>query len=353
MKTIRRNLLLLAIAWAAASCATASAGEIVDAVQVGDVAKVKQLLAAKPEQVNERDGNGKTPLLIAVSGGKKELVELLLTYNADVNAADNNSFRPLDCLQPNDFEIAALLRSHGAVHWDLPIFEAIENRDFARVRELLVNEPALVKARERDDLTALELAAIKGDLDMAKLLVACKADANAKDNRGGTPLRWAVRWNNLPLVELLIANNADVNIRDNDGSTPLHAATGVGSKTLIQILLAHKADVEAKSYRAGVTPLMLAAMTGKKVSAEELLANKADVNAKSLIGRTALHCAASCGFTEVAEVLLANKADVNAKDNKGRTPLDCAEECKFNDTEKVIAFLRAHGGKSGKELGKE
>ena len=42
------------------------------------------------------------------------------------------------------------------------------------------------------------------------------------------------------VAELLLANKADVNARDNDGDTPLHMAAMKGHKDMVELLLAKK-----------------------------------------------------------------------------------------------------------------
>src|SRR2546428_711052 len=48
------------------------------------------------------------------------------------------------------------------------------------------------------------------------------------DNRGWTPLHWAAERGHSQLVELLLANKADINARTNRGDTPLHLASEKG-----------------------------------------------------------------------------------------------------------------------------
>ena len=64
-------------------------------------------------------------------------------------------------------------------------------------------------------------AALNGYDDMAVLLLANKANVNAKDEAGGTPLHWAKNTN---VAAVLLQNHADVNARDNTGQTPLHGS---------------------------------------------------------------------------------------------------------------------------------
>ena len=69
-----------------------------------------------------KDGDGRSPLLVAAMEGHKTIVEILLAKGADVNAGDIDGSMPLDAaeslLRRDDYcaehkEIANLLRKHG------------------------------------------------------------------------------------------------------------------------------------------------------------------------------------------------------------------------------------------------
>ena len=84
-----------------------------DAARKGNIEAVKQHIAAGADVNAKDDKFGWTPLFYAAAkteSGHKEIVELLIANDADVNALSVNGKTPLDWA--ND-EIAALLRKHG------------------------------------------------------------------------------------------------------------------------------------------------------------------------------------------------------------------------------------------------
>ena len=88
----------------------------------GDVDAVNQCIS-DGQDVNMKDKDGRSSLLVAAMEGHKTIVEILLAKGADVNAGDEGGGTPLDgaeslerrddyCAKHN--KIADLLRKHGA-----------------------------------------------------------------------------------------------------------------------------------------------------------------------------------------------------------------------------------------------
>ncbi|MGB8354001.1 MAG: ankyrin repeat domain-containing protein [Chthoniobacteraceae bacterium] len=233
-----------------------------------------------------------------------------------------------------------------------------------QVKALLKIDPALVfcteMTKEGTGITPLYRAAQFGHREVAELLLANKADVNARDHQDNTPLHEAAAGGHLDLAELLLASKADVNARAHDGGTPLHMAR---DKDMIKFLLAHGAGINAKD-NGNETLLDRVAAAGQRELVDFLVADGADFTiyaavvlddlekAKELLkndpslvsskanSKTPLHWAAALHRADMAELLLANKADVNAKDDFfGETPLHLAVK---EDTRDVVSEDPSH-----------
>ena len=234
---------------------------------------------------------------------------------------------------------------------------------------------------------ALHTAAEKGDVLVAKFLLANGADHNAKDVLGHSPLHATaipgveavakldaagVDLSEIVTVEnalkvlgerlagidlavlrdapsvgeakaavakLLLEHGADVNAANQFDQTPLAGAVAIGKSSVVEVLLAGKADVNI-SDRWGTTPLDYAVLYGNEDMARVLLANGADPNASAHdSGKTPLHLAVIEGHRNIAEALLANGAEADPKDATGWTPLNWAAS---EGQKEIVQLLLAH-----------
>jgi ankyrin repeat protein len=88
----------------------------------------------------------------------------------------------------------------------------------------------------------LHFAAEEGHTDVAKLLLAYKADVNVRNNIDATPLHFAALRGHKDVAEWLLASRADVNAKESKyGQTPLHLAVTGGQKDVAELLRRHHA----------------------------------------------------------------------------------------------------------------
>lgn len=220
------------------------------------------------------------------------------------------------------------------------IQDAARDGDLAKVRMLLKDQPNLVYSEDATNPTPLLMASAHHHTDVAELLLANKADVNAKTPyasyfRGSTALHLATYYGYKEEAELLLRYHADINATNYNGETPLHLATHYSRKNTVELLLVNKAEVNEKD-KNGETPLRDAVEWSSDEVIKLLIAHHADVNAKDNDGRTPLHIALRYMRDGVVKCLLAAGADVNAKDNKGQTPLQFAESLRITNKVELL-----------------
>lgn len=230
-----RGLIVLAVAGLAIACTGAAwAGPIHDAARKGDLKKVQALLASDPKLVNDKDGDGNTPLHVAALHGEVAVAQALIAAGADVNAKNNDGpFTPGDMWgvisSSNHEDPVKLIRSQGVNQADM-----------------------------KNGYTPLDLAAFSVHyMPMVKLLVEKGADVNAQASSGATPLFWAVMREQKDEVQYLVDHGANVNAATAYGDTILDMVLHLQYTSMLPILLAKNVDVNAQD-QSGHRPLTYA-----------------------------------------------------------------------------------------------
>ena len=130
------------------------------------------------------------------------------------------------------------------------------------VVRLLLSRGANVNAANSDGMRALAFASSEGhDECVAALLAAPGCDLAAADASGKTALIWASENGRTEVVRRLLAAGADVTAADSDGWTAAHWANMYGNEDVLTLLLQHGARGDAKTAD-GLTLLAQAKLDG-------------------------------------------------------------------------------------------
>ena len=186
------------------------ADELIAAVQAGDTARVRELLAADPALAEARDENGVSVLMLSRYHGAPD-------------------------------ELTAVLRE---ARDDVDVFEAATLGEVERLEKWVQEDRSLVSRRSPDDTTPLHFAAFFARPDAAKLLIERGADVHAVSPTFGrvTPLHSAAAGRSTEIVHALLVAGAEPNARQEGGFVALHAAAQSGDVEMARDLLEHGAD---------------------------------------------------------------------------------------------------------------
>jgi len=157
-----------------------------------------------------------------------------------------------------------------------PIAGAAQNGDRETVKTLL-KKGLDVNEAQGDGTTALHWAAIKGDAEMAQMLIYAGANVRATTRIGAyTPLYLAAKGGYSDVVAALLAAGADAKTVTANGTTPLMIAAAAGDTRSITSLIENGADINAMDGAKGETPLIFAAGFNRTDAVKLLLARGAD-----------------------------------------------------------------------------
>jgi ankyrin repeat protein len=163
------------------------------------------------------------------------------------------------------------------------VADAAMNGDREAVKALL-KKGLDVNEAQGDGTTALHWAAMKGDAELAQMLVYAGANVRATTRLGAyTPLYLAAKGGYAPVVAILLAAGADAKATTTNGTTPLMIAAAAGDTRTITSLIENGADINAADGAKGETPLMFAAGFNRTEAVKLLLARGADHKATTKV----------------------------------------------------------------------
>ncbi|XP_078346987.1 uncharacterized protein LOC144632255 isoform X7 [Oculina patagonica] len=298
------------------------------AIQGGNVTIIEMVLA-RGLDVNSKDSNGNTPLMIAAFCGKMEAVNYLLDKGADLSLTGQYGRNSLHfASEGGNVTVIETMLSRGLdvnskdCYGNTPLMIAAWKRKMEAVNYLL-DKGADLSLTGQYGRNSLHFASVGGNVTVIETMLSRGLDVNSKDSYGNTPLMIAALSGKMEAVNYLLDKGADLSLTGQYGRNSLHFASEGGNVTVIETMLSRGLDVNSKdSY--GDTPIMIAAFCGTMEAVNYLLDKGADLSLTGGYGRNSLHRAAQGGNVAIIETMLSRGLDVNSKDSKGDTPLTLA-----------------------------
>ncbi|KAF7902232.1 hypothetical protein EAF00_002135 [Botryotinia globosa] len=308
---------------------------LLEAAEDGDEDAVRKALDEDAE-IETKNWVGETALQLACRFNHKDIVTLLLTKGANIEAHDNDGWTLLisAVYQEASTDILELLfnqENHPDINagsstgWTALMY-ACCNKDLAVVNFLLSQGPDINHSSD-DKSTALTVATYSSTVEIVSALLKAQANVNAQDSDGDTPLILASRCRDANMVSKILEYNPEFSIVRDGGVTALHQVMSNEERDEIAplLVLAPGANINAKDFEEQ-TPLYIASEGGYLNVVDILLAQTGvEVNASSKNDKTPLHIACEMGHLKIVDKLLEkNGVNVEAKDENKQTPLHLA-----------------------------
>ena len=218
-----------------------------------------------------------------------------------------------------------------------PLMEAINNRDFVKIREMYKQNPQCVyeifnRQSYQDSYLRLRRAIEKNDKKAVLDVLQGEIDINMPASHD-LPINFAIYAGNLEMVKLFVEHGSVIDAVSEDCTPPFVWAIQSGNLDILKFLVEKGARL---SFSNGKDMLLYTAQNNLDVF-KYVLSLDFDGGGMPPGGNTALHVV---GNPEAVDILIAAGYDPNKKNDAGLTPLDCAIQ---NAHYQKIKRLIAHG----------
>ena len=284
-------------------------------------------LLNKGADVNQKDNDGFTPLMVVSRINDQVLVERLTVRGADVDLKNNAGITAEQIAREVGHEGIVDFFERERVARKMDIWEAAGHQDRRMMHwRLAVNPEVVNQLHPETGETPLQVAMATGEWERVADLFDRGADLRLKNGEGKPPLEWLDDSTDSQMRFFLEMGN---------GLHELGSGTLPAGEHFFERIHAHDTGRLRRLILSGVNPnsvnaehgysaLAYAAATGKYGVVEMLLNHGADVNARSKDGSTALHAAAMFSRHSELKLLKRFKVDESIKNEAGLTAAEVA-----------------------------
>jgi ankyrin repeat protein len=206
--------------------------EIFEAIRLNDRVRVEQLVSLNPTCAHARNEAGVSALMQARYEGRQEIVNLLRAAAGELDvfeAATLGDVLRLRLLLAGDPALVRAFSNDGFTGLHLAVFFGQ-----AETAEELLRHGADPNAVARNPMrvAVINSAAASGRADLVKIVLQAGADPNVRQTAGYTALHAAAARDNIEMVQLLLDAGADASVRSDDGQTAADKAGALVAELL-------------------------------------------------------------------------------------------------------------------------
>ncbi|XP_068673676.1 transient receptor potential cation channel subfamily A member 1-like [Montipora foliosa] len=362
--------------------------DLFEACCEGDTAVLRSLLEQRSIlEVNQLSDSGLSAMHYAARRNKKEVMQVLIDYGADLNviaSMGNKRLTPLHyAAWFNASEAVECLIQNGAnaesssAFGQKPLHCAVSRASAELVKTMLTKGKANPNSLDNQNFSPLHLATQRGRLDMIQILLTYGADFRAQNDESETPIHIAAKEGRNEILrhflqratmtgtsckELIHSENHEGNncfqlavigghveaamICSEYGaefrpekrkSHPLHVASSLGYSRMVKFLLSHVFMNADEEDSEGMTPILRASLSGNVEIIEHLINKGASISPlPGSVGPSPLMCAVKGGQRNAVMYLLQQGAPIDFRDSRQRTCLHVAAHSGIVDTVDII-----------------
>lgn len=198
--------------------------EFFAAIHDNDRGRVEQLLATHPTLARARNQNGASAIMQARYEGRHDLVELLRSKAGELDvfeAATLGDLSRLRSLLASNPALAKAFSQDGFTALHLATFFA---QPEAAEELLRAGADPNAMATNPMKVAVINSAAASGRADLVKIVLGAGADPNARQMAGYTALHAAAARDNVEMTQALLDAGADPLLASDDGQLPVDKA---------------------------------------------------------------------------------------------------------------------------------
>jgi ankyrin repeat protein len=322
---------------------------LIVAAENDDLSQVKQALATGIN-INSITSNS-SALHCAVFNGHSEIIEFLLSKNADINLKDQQNFTPIQlAVSKKEKEICNVLIRNGA---DINVVTKKKGtllhlaaaNDFILFFDLDKIDKIDIELKDYEGKSALNVASSLGNYDMIDELLSKNADVNSADDNGMTPFINSLRYATDKRIEFWESEgyNDDVRVRYeiiNSWFRYIKPYQGNEEELGEDLPIYKQESIANLSW----TPEGLKEYLEALLICEELFVERDDINKshKDILGNDVGIYVCSLGDPNIIYSLAENNYSLTTSNNEGIKPLHYLARGKRLDGLKV--YLRVVKG---------